>query len=97
MRTSRLPDRIVDRLRKEAQAWDRARDRESEAALNAQLDRAELFSVGRPAREPVSVRLDPQDILLVKRLARRRGIPYSQLLAEWVHERVTKDARRRVG
>jgi predicted DNA binding CopG/RHH family protein len=88
---------MVERLRREAKAWDRAKGRESEAALTAALEGAEVFRVSRPAREPVSVRLDPQDVFLVKRLARRRGIPYSQLLAQWVHEHVVRETERRAG
>ena len=97
MNRSRLTDKIIQRLRKEAQAWDRARVLESEAQVTAALERAEVFAVSRPAREPVSVRLDPQDIFLLKRLARRQGVPYSQLVAQWVHERVTKETQRRAG
>ncbi len=97
MKNSPLPDKTDQRLREEAAAWDRAMTRESEKHVSAELERAEVFRVSRPAREPVSVRLDPQDIFLLKRLARRRGIPHSQLLAQWVHERVLKEARRRAG
>lgn len=97
MKTSRLPDKTIQRLRKEAVAWDRAVAQESERRVTAELERAEVFRVRRPAREPVSVRLDPQDIFLLKRLARRQGILSSQLLAQWVHERVVKETRRRAG
>jgi hypothetical protein len=96
-RTSRLSERIVQRLRQEAVAWDRARMEESDENVSSLLDKAEVFRVSRPAREPVSVRLDPQDIFLVKRLARRKGIPSSQLIALWVHERVLKEATRKAG
>ncbi len=71
--------------------------RESERCVSVELERAEVFRVSRLAREPVSVRLDPQDIFLLKRLARRQGIPHFQLLEQWVHERVLKEARRRAG
>jgi len=97
MKGSRLPEKIVQRLRREAVTWDRAMARESKGRVIAQLGKAEVFRLSRPAREPVSVRLDPQDIFLLKRLSRRKGIPYSQLLAQWVHERVLKEARRRAG
>ncbi len=97
MNRSRLSDKIIQTLRKKAQTWDRARFLESNTEVTAELERAEVFAVSRPAREPVSVRLDPQDIFLLKRLARRQGIPYSQLLAQWVHERVVKETQRRAG
>jgi len=95
MKASRLPEKIIQRLRKEAAAWDREAARESEGNVTAQLEKAEFFKLSRPAREPVSVRLDPQDVFLLKRLARRQGIPYSQLLAQWVHERVVRETQRR--
>ncbi|HEY7678409.1 MAG TPA: hypothetical protein VIG69_15160 [Candidatus Methylomirabilis sp.] len=97
MKASRLSEGIVQRLRKEARAWDRARKKETDHEVAAALEEAGVFRVSRPAREPVSVRLDPQDIFLLKRLARRRGIPSSQLIVLWVHERVLKEAKRRAG
>jgi len=97
MSSSRLPARIVQRLRKEALTWDRAGSAESGREAAARLDEALVFTVSRPAREPVSVRLDPQDVFLVKRLARRKGIPSSQLLALWIHERVVTENGRRAG
>ena len=93
--TSRLSGQVVQRLRKEAAAWDRARAVESDHQVSQLLEDAEIFAVTRPAREPVSVRLDPRDIFLVRRLARRKGIPPAQLLSLWVHERVVSEARRR--
>jgi hypothetical protein len=81
MKASRLSEKIVRRLRKEAGAWDRARVTETDNETGALLDGAEVFKVSRPAREPVSVRLDPRDIFLLRRLARRKGIPSSQLIA----------------
>jgi hypothetical protein len=97
MKASRLPQRIVQRLRKEALAWDQAGRKETDGQVTALLEKAKVFRVTRPAREPVSVRLDPEDIFLLKRLARRKGIPSSQLMALWVHERVVREANRRVG
>ncbi len=95
MKASRLPEKIVQRLRKEALTWDRAMARESEAKVTAQLEKAKVFKLSRPSREPMSVRLDPQNIFLLKRLARRKGVPYSQLLAQWVHDRVVRETQRR--
>src|SRR5574341_1990438 len=64
VRMSRLSERIVQRLRTEAVVWDRARTRESDREVTARLGEAQVFKISRPAREPVSVRLDPQDIFL---------------------------------
>jgi len=55
------------------------------------LDKTEAFKVPRPARHPVSLRLDPFDISLVKRLARKKGIPHTQLMAIWLHERIEQE------
>lgn len=71
MKGSRLPQKIVQRLRKEALAWDRAGQEETGDQMTALLEKAQIFRVTRPAREPVSVRLDPRDIFLLRRLARR--------------------------
>jgi len=50
MKTSRLLDKTIQRLRKEAVAWDRAVVQESERRVTAELERAEVFRVRRPAR-----------------------------------------------
>lgn len=97
METSRLSNKIIKRLRKEALAWDRTMARESEAIVTSQIEKAEVFRLSRPAREPVSGRLDPQDIFLLKRLARRKGVQYSQLLAQWIHEQIVKETQRHAG
>ncbi len=97
MKPSRLPQKIAQRLRKEALAWDRASRKETDGQVTALLEKAEVFRISRPPREPVSVRLDPQDIFLLKRLARRKGVPSSQLIALWVHERVVREAKREAG
>ena len=52
------------------------------------MDRAEPFVAPRPVRLPVSLRMDPFDIAMRKRAARRKGIPYTQLMAMWLHERI---------
>lgn len=55
------------------------------------LDEAEPFKIPRPARKPVSIRLDPFDISMVRRLARKKGIPHTQLMAAWLHERIEQE------
>jgi len=35
--------------------------------------------------------MDPFDISMVKRLARKKGIPPSQLMAAWLHERIKQE------
>lgn len=97
MRMSRLSSQVVRRLGKEAAAWDRAQAEESDRQVSRLIEDAEVFAVARPAREPVSVRLELRDIFLVRRLARRKGVPPAHLLSLWVHERVASEARRRTG
>ena len=42
--------KIIQRLRKEAVAWDRRRARGFEAEVIKELEKADVFSVSRPAR-----------------------------------------------
>jgi len=88
---SRLPARIRKRLKREAAQWDAAIAGESPHEVQGILEQAEPFRASRPPRQPVSLRLDPYDLALAKRLARRKGIPYTQLIAMWLHERVEQE------
>ena len=88
---SRLPKEIRNNLKEEAKEWDMTIAGESPEQVQKLLDTAETFKVPRPARQPVSLRLDPFDISLVKRLARKKGIPHTQLMAIWLHERIDQE------
>jgi len=88
---SKLPKEIRNKLKKEAKEWDMTIARESPEQVQELLDKAKPFKVQRPARRPVSVRLDPFDVSMIKRLARRKGIPHSQLMAIWLHERIEQE------
>ncbi len=88
---SRLPKRIRNHLKKEATEWDNTIAEESPGYVEKLLDKAALFKIPRPARQPVSIRMDPFDISMVKRLARKKGIPPSQLMAAWLHERIEQE------
>ena len=88
---SRLPKEIRNNLKEEAKEWDITIAGESLEQVQNLLDEAETFKVPRPARHPVSLRLDPFDISLVKRLARKKGIPHTQLMAIWLHERIDQE------
>ncbi len=89
----RLPKRTRDSLQKGANQWDAAIPRESPEEIQELLDDAELFRVPRPARQPVSLRMDPFDISMIKRLARKKGVPHSQLMAMWLRERIEREKR----
>jgi predicted DNA binding CopG/RHH family protein len=88
---NRLPKEIKKDLKEEAKEWDRTIAKESPEHVQKMLDQAEFFKIPRPPRQPVSIRLDPFDIAMVKRIARRKGIPPTQLMATWLHERIERE------
>ena len=88
---SRLPKKIRNHLKKEATEWDNAITDERPGYVEKLLHEAEPFKISRPARQPVSIRMDPFDISMVKRLARKKGIPHTQLMAAWLHERIEQE------
>ena len=90
---SRLPKKTRNDLKKEAIQWDTAISGESPEQIQEVLNDAELFKVPRPARQPVSLRMDPFDISMVKRLARKKGVPHTQLMAMWLRERIEREKR----
>ena len=88
---SRLPKKIRNNLKEEAKEWDRNIASENPEQVQKLLDEAEPFKIPRPARQPVSIRLDPFDISMAKRIARRKGVPHTQLMATWLHERIEQE------
>jgi hypothetical protein len=90
---TRLPKEIRNRLLEEAKEWDTTVARETVEDVQKLLDEAEPFEVPRPARQPVSVRLDPYDISMIKRLARKKGIAPTQLMALWLHEKIEQEKK----
>jgi len=90
---SRLSRKARDDLKKEAIQWDTAISGESPEQIQELLNDAESFKVPRPARQPVSLRMDPFDISMIKRLARKKGVPHTQLMAMWLRERIEREKR----
>jgi len=90
---SRLPKEIRKGLKKEGKDWKNTIAKEDAEQVQELLDAAEPFRVSRPARQPVSIRMDLFDIAMIKRLARKKGIPHSQLIALWLHERVEQEKK----
>ena len=88
---SRLPKKIRNSLKKEAIQWETDISGETHEQIQELLDDAEPFKVPRPARQPVSLRMDPFDISMIKRLARKKGVPYTQLMAMWLRERIERE------
>ena len=88
---SRLPKKIRNSLKKEAIQWETDISGETHEQIQELLDDAEPFKVPRPARQPVSLRMDPFDISMIKRLARKKGVPHTQLMAMWLRERIERE------
>jgi hypothetical protein len=91
MLMSKLPKRIRRRLVQEAREWDASLAKETPAVSEGLLEHAKPFEIPRPPRQPVSLRLDPFDLAMLKRLARKRGLPHTQLMAMWLHERIERE------
>jgi len=49
----------------------------------------------RRAKKTVAVRLDPDDIKSVERIAERKGLSYTSLLRMWIKEHLNKEQRLR--
>ena len=90
---SKLPKKTRNGLKKEAIQWDTAISGESPEQIQELLNDAEPFKVPRPARQPVSLRMDPFDVSMIKRLARKKGVPHTQLMAMWLRERIDSEKR----
>jgi len=88
---SKLPQKTRNDLKEEAGLWDGEISQESPEQIQGLLSDAELFQVPRPPRQPVSLRMDPFDLSMVKRLARKKGVPHTQLMAIWLHERIERE------
>ena len=86
-----LPQKTIKALNKEARQWDMEIAEEKPEVTARLLDEADPFVAHRPPRQPVSLRLDPSDLSLAKRIARGKGIPFTQLMAMWLHERISRE------
>jgi hypothetical protein len=80
-------------LKKEAYEWDASIAKESPDRVMPLLETAEPFDASRPPRQPVSLPIDPFDQALLKRLAREKEFPHTQLMAMWLHERIEQEKR----
>jgi predicted DNA binding CopG/RHH family protein len=87
----KLPKRTKLGLKREARAWDSSIAKEKPEEVSGLLGKAQLFVARRPPRQPVSVRLDPFDLALLKRIARNKGLPFTQLMSMWLHEKVEQE------
>jgi predicted DNA binding CopG/RHH family protein len=87
----KLPKKIKMKLKKEAHTWNSSIVKEKPEEISGLLDKAQLFVARRPPRQPVSVRLDPFDLAFLKRIARNKGLPFTQLMSMWLHEKVEQE------
>lgn len=53
---------------------------------------ADIGFVKRP-KKTVAIRLDPDDIKSVEKIAERKGLSYTSLLRMWIKENLIKEAR----
>ena len=88
---NRLPEEIRKKLKEEGHGWDASIAKEKPEKVQELLDRAEPFITSRPVRRPVSLRIDPFDLSILKRIARRKGIPFTQLMSMWLHEKIEQE------
>jgi predicted DNA binding CopG/RHH family protein len=90
----KIPQKIRKKLKSEAKLWDALIPQEKPEEMAKLIEKADLFVAYRPPRQPVSVRLDPFDLALLKRIARNKGIPFTQLMSMWLHEKVEQEKTR---
>ncbi|MGB7296892.1 MAG: CopG family antitoxin [Candidatus Aminicenantales bacterium] len=54
---------------------------------------ADIVFVKKP-KKTVAIRLDPDDIKSVEKIAERKGLSYTSLLRMWIKEHLSREARR---
>lgn len=90
----KIPTKIKKKLKSEAKVWDSSVSQEKPEEVSRLMAKADLFVAYRPPRQPVSVRLDPFDLALLKRIARNKGLPFTQHMSMWLHEKVGQEKTR---
>ena len=88
---NKLPEKIKKKLKEEARSWDASIANEKAEKIQEILEKAEPFLATRPPRQPVSLRIDPFDLSMLKQIARRKGIPFTQLMSMWLHEKIEQE------
>ena len=67
---NKLPGKIRKRLQKEARSWDASIAQKKPEESAQVLEQSVIFKAYRPTRQPVSLRMDPFDLSMAKRIAR---------------------------
>ena len=88
---SKLPEKIRKKLKGEARSWDASIADEKPEKIQEILEKAETFFATRLPRQPISLRIDPFDLSMLKRIARHKGIPFTQLMSMWLHEKIEQE------
>jgi predicted DNA binding CopG/RHH family protein len=66
-------------------------DRPVEFALNAELPKQILEKKRLRRLQNISIKLDPAQILALKKLATMKSIPYQTLIRQWLAEGIRKE------
>jgi predicted DNA binding CopG/RHH family protein len=53
---------------------------------------AEIVFVKKP-KKTIAIRLDPDDVKSVERIAERKGLSYTSLIRMWIREHLAKEAK----
>lgn len=88
---NKLPEKMRKKLQEEGRSWDVSIAREKPEETVRALDQAEVFKAYRPIRQPISLRMDPLDLSMARRIARRKGLPFTQLMSMWLHEKIAQE------
>ncbi len=78
-------------IEKESTYWDNILENENLTDFENDLKKSEIFTVQRPPKVNVTLRLDPLDLSMIKRKANKLGLPHSQLIASIVHQSLRKE------
>lgn len=87
MATRRIPR--FKSLPEEAEFWDT----HSPLDFPAEFEDVDDVKFVRPPKEVMTLRMDKATVDLIKRVARRLGMPPTSLARAWLIERVTQEAR----
>ena len=72
--------------KKKTTFWDDLLLNESIEDFEDDLKKSEILKASRPPKVNVTLRLDPADLSLLKRISRKLGLPHSQLISSIIHQ-----------
>ncbi len=80
----------MKKMKNEAKYWDNILKTETIDEFEKDLKKAKTFTAVRPPKVNITLRIEPLDLMLIKRKARQLGLPHSQLIASIVHQELRK-------